>query len=449
MNIYTHVKNGFFKVLAIDHRRMHPVAGFFFSKLKLLLFTTRKFHQDNGFLRSSTLAYSMLLALLPMTLILIVAVNAFGGLEDLQGYVTDFIRTRLLPEHLAEAADYLIDSANKTMTSFQASLSSNTALYAFLSFLIFVVTVVFFFNAIEVNLNAMWGAKRTRGIVSRFKNFWCVMTIGPIFFFLSYYVSYSTRPGTVFAGVMAFVLPYLLVILALFFLYMLIPYTSIRPGSALLGAAVAGIVWVILKDQFNSFAEGSFKQEAYNFLWIIPVFLVWLYFTWVIVLFGMELVFCGQNFDFLDSGYMSRETDEGFSREYLAMGLVVAVYEAFEDGAPPPRFSRVAKMFSVPEHNLFEVAEDLENAKIIEHPGGGLLFRPCRPIEKVTVADVVSAVRGDTLSVPPGVDGPFASRMRELFGGARTAAEEHLKVTTMRDLIKIKDSQNGHHAADD
>jgi membrane protein len=436
MNLYTYVETKFFKLMAVDHRKLPRYSGFLFSRFKLVVFAVRKFHLDRGFQRSSALAYSMLLSILPMMVIMVLAVSALGGKDTFKSYIESTVQGALPPDSSKEVSSWLVNQSVTMVNNFQAAISSHVAFYVILSFLIFLVAVIFFFDTIEGNLNDLWGAKKTRSPISRFKNFWCLITIGPILLFLSYYISFALDVDTFLARTVAFILPYLLVTAGLFFLYLFMPSASIRVDSAFWGALAAAVLWVILKDQSNAVASAAFKKEAYNYLWIIPVFLVWVYFTWVVVLIGMEIVICSQNFDFIDSGYIGRELGEGFSREYIAAGLAVAACEAFLKGERPPEFKDVAKRFRVPEHNLFDVALDLERANIVERTdAGALLFRPCRPPEQITVADVVKAVRGESFSVPLNIKGAFADRMREIFISARSATDDRLHAVTIKDLV--------------
>lgn len=438
-NLYEITRDGFYSLLAVDHRKMHSFTGFFFKRFKILVYSLVKFNQDRGFQRSSTLAYSMLLALLPMALILLVMMNALGMLEKMKPYVETLIKKNFLPESVSEeVVTQVMNNAASTMDKLQTTLSQNTALYSFISFLVFIVTVVFFFSSIERNLNDLWGAKRNRSVINRFKNFWCVMTIGPIFLFASFYLSYAMEGQSVFSNVIVFVLPNLLIVLALYLIYLLMPYTAIRMDSAFWGALVAGLVWMVLKDQFNAFAEGSFKREAYNYLWLIPVTLAWLYLTWVVILIGMEIVFCTQNFEFLDSGYIGRGKNEGFSREYLAVGLMVSISENFVKGQPPPKFSKVASRIGVPEHNLFEAAKELQKAGLIESAReGSLYYRPSKPPKDISVGDVTSAVRGESFSVPPNAHGALAETLRNTFHKTREITEKELGGTSLESLLFI------------
>lgn len=78
--------------------------------------------------------------------------------------------------------------------------------------------------------------------------------------------------------------------LLLFLLYVLMPNTRVRVKPALVGAVVAGVLWEVAKWVFRLYVSQAVSYSVlYGTLGLIPLFLLWLYFTWLIMLFGLEV----------------------------------------------------------------------------------------------------------------------------------------------------------------
>ena len=73
-------------------------------------------------------------------------------------------------------------------------------------------------------------------------------------------------------------------------MYKVIPFTRVRMRSALLGATIGSILWEVGKNLFaNSIGQSVRYSTIYGSLAAVPIFLIWLYITWIIVLLGLEI----------------------------------------------------------------------------------------------------------------------------------------------------------------
>jgi membrane protein len=96
------------------------------------------------------------------------------------------------------------------------------------------------------------------------------------------------------SGVLALV-PWATSAFALFFLYFAVPNAKVRLRAALAGALVAATAWEIAKRLYTFGATHSFRYDAiYGSLGAIPLFLLWLYVSWIVVLFGARLAYALQ-----------------------------------------------------------------------------------------------------------------------------------------------------------
>jgi len=87
------------------------------------------------------------------------------------------------------------------------------------------------------------------------------------------------------------ILPYFFIFLVLFALYEYAPSSRPKTLSAVLGAVFSSIIWIILKIGFDWYiATFTNVRSVYGTLGVFPIFMIWLYFNWFIILFGMEIV---------------------------------------------------------------------------------------------------------------------------------------------------------------
>lgn len=152
---------------------------------------------------------------------------------------------------------------------------------------------------LELNFNRVFNSPDGRPWLRRIPIYWAVITLGPVLVWLS--LSIAGRLvgaaeqvpflGTViqwFSSLFALAASWLL----LFLLYKLMPNTNVHAGSALAGAFVAAVLWELGKFGFGLYVNKALPYaKIYGALGLIPLFLFWVYITWIIVLFGLELTY--------------------------------------------------------------------------------------------------------------------------------------------------------------
>ena len=130
--------------------------------------------------------------------------------------------------------------------------------------------------------------------------YWSVVTLGPVLLFVSFNVAGTlidwlggldswglfSRSLRVLSGFVAVGATWLLI----FLLYVLMPNTHVRLRAALIGAFVAAVLWESSKWGFKLYVTKAVSYSAlYGSLGLLPLFLLWLYLTWLIILFGLEI----------------------------------------------------------------------------------------------------------------------------------------------------------------
>lgn len=246
------------------------------------------FVKDRCTRHAAALAFSSLLALAPLIAIGFSLLSVFSSFESLGQGLEDFIYQYLIPEAGLEVRDYL--------TSFASQAGKLTAV----GLLSFFVTALVLLYSIEESLNDIWRSGKRRSFSQRVLIYWAMVTLGPILMGAS--LSMSTYVFSIdmvsrfgdSANIKALVLkglPFLFETLAFFLLYIVMPNSPIKWRYALMGAFVAAILFEGTKRGFSIFIMNFNNYEViYGALATLPIFLIWIYLSWIVTLLGAEVV---------------------------------------------------------------------------------------------------------------------------------------------------------------
>ncbi len=261
-------------------------------------------------------------------------------------------------------------------------------------------SMISLFSNVDGAINDIWGVKRRRKLRDQAITYWVGLTVGPLLLAGSVYLGHTTRTwlhgtGLGFLGVGGGVL-----LTCAFFatLYLLVPNTRVSLGPALSAGLVAGLAWEVAKWGYAIAVGRFFKYQAiYGAVAILPTFLLWLYVSWSIVLFGARVAFVVQNAPALWRG--GPLADHPTTREALAARVVLEVALAFDQGAQEPAPTDLARTLRVQPEDVAGVVDALRGAHLLRGLASGGLV-PGRPAEKITLLDVRQAVRGRAPSRP-------------------------------------------------
>ncbi len=248
----------------------------------------RKFRTDRLLRHASALSFSSLLALAPMMAIGFAMLSVFSGFEQFGSDLEDFIYRFLVPSAGAEVREYI--------TQFAGQAGKLTVI----GLLFFLLTALLLLNTIEDSFNDIWGVGRGRTFAQRITVYWALVTLGPLLMggsltISTYVLSSSILQGSGLGGqVQSFglvALPFLFQLLAFALLYLVMPNAKVSLLHGLAGALVATILFEATKRLFGAYIVNFDSYEVvYGALSTLPIFLIWVYLSWVVALIGAEVV---------------------------------------------------------------------------------------------------------------------------------------------------------------
>ena len=236
------------------------------------------------FRETAALSFSTILALVPLLAVVFSALSLFPIFETWSDAIQDFIYRNFLPQLGEQVRQYLEE------------FSANTGQLTLWGLIFLMVTTLTLLATIEDAFNEIWQVKTGRTIGIRIMVYWAMLTLGPILIaaslsMSSYLLSLSILqdPGianNLKAQLLGF-LPFILELSAFVFFYLAVPNCEVRVKHALIGGLVAALLFELAKYGFTQYLlRVTPYQLIYGALAALPVFLIWIYLSWLVVLIG-------------------------------------------------------------------------------------------------------------------------------------------------------------------
>lgn len=257
--------------------------------LEFLRYVIGRFHEDRGLQAASALSFTVILALVPLVAVTFYALSGFPVFHALIGRIHDFIFTNFVPATGVVVQKYLEQFAQKA-----ANLTTVGVLLLF-------VTALMVMETVDQSMNDIWRIKVKRRRITSFLVYWAVLTLGPLLVGLSivstsYLASLPVMEatfGSQLKGILFSLLAFVFTVTAFTLLYTLVPNYPVRLRHALLGAVSAAVLFEAAKKGFALYVTHVPTYAViYGSLAAIPIFLFWVYISWVIILLGAELTYC-------------------------------------------------------------------------------------------------------------------------------------------------------------
>jgi len=361
---------------------------------RLLLVLVRDLTQGQLTLRAMGLVYTTLLSLVPLLALSFSVLKAFGVYNQIRPALLGFLEP--LGEKGVEITERIIQFIENINVGVLGSVGLALLLY----------TAVSLVQKIEEAFNYIWHVSRARGIGERFSRYLSALLVGPLLVFSAMGITATAASMGVVRDVMkveaigwlalqvGHLLPYVLVIGAFTFVYTFMPNTRVRLAPALVGGVVGGILWQSAGWAFALFAASSTRYAAiYSSFAILILFMLWLYLSWLILLFGAAVSFYVQHPEHL----VAKSGEPRLSnrmRERLALVIMSLIARNHLEGAAPWSTDALAQTLRMPVRAVDVLLEALRARGILactgDDPPGWL---PVRDLAAVSAKDLLDAVR--------------------------------------------------------
>lgn len=255
---------------------------------QFVLFVLRRFEADRCREQAGSLTYTTLFAVVPMLTVFLVIVSSISALAPARQQLQQLIYNNFLPK-----TTIAFESALGAFTEKSSNLTVIGVLFLF-------ITTVMMLTSIEAVFNRIWRVQETRGGILGFMRYWTIISLGPIILGSAFVLSSTVASMNVlknnFAGyelngaLILWSISFGLTILGFFILYWTIPNRNVPVKAALIAGAFSAIVFEALKNLFGFVMSNFTSYEiVYGAFAAVPIFLLWIYLSWNIVLIGVEI----------------------------------------------------------------------------------------------------------------------------------------------------------------
>jgi membrane protein len=341
-----------------------------------------------------SLVYTTLLSMVPLLALSFSVLKAFGVHNRIEPMLQDLLaplgaQGNEITSRLVEFIDHM-----------------NVGVLGSVGLALLIYTVVSLMEKIEESFNSIWHITQLRSLGERYSRYLSALLVGPILVFSAIGITAIALNSDLVQGILAIgplgrlvlaigkLAPYVLVIGAFTFFYIFVPNARVRFVPALAGGIAGGILWQSAGWAFALFVASSTRYAAiYSGFAILVLFLIWLYVSWLILLFGAAISFYLQHPEYLYA--MPGEPRlSNRMRERLTLAVMSHIASHFVGGRPPWTLQQLTQRLGIPMHAVNAVLDALEQ--------GGFLMRsrddppaylPTRDLADVSIGELMSAIR--------------------------------------------------------
>jgi membrane protein len=386
--------------------------------IKTAILTVRNIKEQNIPASSRSLTYRTILSIVPLLAILFAIARGFGIENILESSVINFIIERepvhtetpvpkspahpidiapndsLLPDTTYISVEQL--SIITTVTSDELSVSEKTrdffsllfhlidnslrgaegrGIFAGVGILLFLYTIMVLFGDIENSFNRIWQVSKGRSLSRRLSDYFAFILLMPVLFVVANAISFITFPESrlleavhifypIFYRLLS-IIPYVIIIGSLTFLYAFMPNTKVRFVNAFIAGLTAGTVFYFFQMIYLS---GLLWIAHYNAIYgtfaAIPLMLLWIQTSWFIVLVGAEISYAAQNVGKFSFEKETRSISRRY-KDFFTLMIASVIVQRFANDKPPLTADQISERCKSPARLTRNILNELQALKII------------------------------------------------------------------------------------
>ena len=403
--------------------------------VRLTIQTFREMLQDKILVRASSMAFTTVMSLVPSIMVALVLMNAFGLTGE---EVLESVKSYLMPVAGEEVSDFIGHTMNR------ASGSSFGAVGG----LFLICIAVALFLEVEGVFNDVWKVRKRRPWLTRVLYFYAILTLGPILIALwlieatniDHRLSDLGFFGQLSNNIMTLVYSTLVFLAA----YKWMPYTRVMWRYAASAALITAFLFQLAKYGFNVYVNEVARDnydKLYGSLGLIPIFLLWIYLSWVIILFGASLSYVSQNLKRLmlvDKARRSHApTNEGvfLGGSFVGLEVFSPIARGFAEHQGAITLDHIAAESGYHRSVVAEALEVLAERKLIipmlkddeQHA-----YLPGRPLDTIALIDLITPFEADEDDSPE-----LETRVHGIIESLHARRASDLEDMTARDLVDV------------
>jgi membrane protein len=387
-------------------------------------------------LHAMSLVYTTILSVVPMLALCFSVLKAFNVQDQFTPMLYSFL------EPMGEKGIEIHDNVLAFVDNMKVGLLGAVG------FVMLLYTVISLIQKIERAFNTIWLVPQLRSIGERFSNYLSVVMVGPVLLVAAISMTASTMNSTVVQSLVAIepfgsliysitkLIPFLMIIAAFTFFYIMMPNTKVSLKSAVLGGVMSGSAWQACSMAFTAFVVNSSKYDAiYSGFAVGILLLIWLYMNWLILLLGSSIAFYHQH-----GSHITRFTDVKPSPEVIeqvGLDIVRRIAQHYESEQAPISQAQIENDNNIPAFINRQIIDKLITQGLVLLAGEKAdQLVPGRSTDQITVADVLKVLRKDDAQLLKGLK--TSPKTEQLMARLNSAMDQSLENVSLRDLIEQK-----------
>jgi len=367
---------------------------------KVLIF---RFQKDHCFVRASSLTYSAALSVVPILAVMFGIAKGFG----IERVLEEMLRREFAQQK--EVMNFLIQFAYSLLAEARGGLIAGIGIITLL------FTVIQLLSSVEESLNVMWGIHTGRSFGRKIADYLALTFICPVIFvisssvtlFLTTQLETLTESISIIRKLHPFLLsliayiPFLISPALFVFVYIFLPNRKVKFWFGLTAGILAGIAYQIVQATYI-FTQVQFNRAGaiYGSFAAVPLFLLWMYISWLIFLIGGEIVVLLEEREWDTSMIPPFPPLSPYEKKLASLVITKAAIEAYLNEQKAPSYEELSRTLKMPERMISELVEDLTQAKVLlkveSEKGVEIGVAPAHTPNTTKVFDVIFALEGDS-----------------------------------------------------
>ncbi len=375
---------------------LSPRKSVLIKTVRIIVLSVKNFLNDQCYLRASAITFYSMLSIVPVLALLIGIAKGFGYEDKLQQYLIErFTEQQQVIDKIFVFARSMLESSKGGMV-------------AGIGVLFLFWAAIKLVGNIESSFNFIWHIRQNRAFLHKVSYYLVLLLIAPFVIIVSSsanvfittslneWVGKVTMVRELASPLMALgfkLLPYLLMWILFTFLYKFLPNTRVAVVSAIVGGLIAGTMFQLLQEFYIVIQVAMFSKykAIYGSFSTLPLFLLWLQFTWLIVLFGAEVVFAHQNSKVFELEMFTDKISHKAFKAYAIRTAAMLVKNFLEHGAPMD-----INAISMKGHMSIGLANRIANVLLkaeiifeaVDKPSGRTVYQPACNAAELTLWDI-------------------------------------------------------------
>ncbi len=372
---------------AVDERGLRVILRGLLWVLRRIVITVECFIENKLYNYAASLTYNCLLAAIPVLSIIFAIAKGFGFGTLIEARIRENISAS------SDMADGVFDFINHYLEH------THSGVFLGVGLLLLLYTVIALTSNIEVAFNTIWHVSSSRNVYRQILNYAAIFLLFPLLIVvtsgfsvfmltmvaqLSDYVMLSSTMGFVIKYT-----PMLLSCLCFVALYKFMPNTRVHWRAVLVPGFVAGCLFQLLQYLYIHY---QLMLSSYNAIYgsfaALPLFMLWMQFSWYIALGGAEMSYAFQH----EGDYIFAKNHGRISRrehDSLCLLLMSLIALRFRQGGDAPSQDTLARETGLPQALVQGIVEELVAVGLVSETdrgdGAGMLYQPKMNTAMITV----------------------------------------------------------------